>query len=97
MSEEQKKPVNVYEHFDFQENSKFEYTNCHFVQHTNRELMIVFGCYNPPKKNKVVAQLFLSPVNALELINNLQSQLATLKKENEGNQPNQDDPNKPRF
>lgn len=85
---EENKPINFYDFYDFKPDQQVEYVNCHVVQHTPREIMIVLGCWNPPNpKAKVVTKLIMHPLHALELINNLKSQLDALKKETDDPPP----------
>lgn len=98
MSEEPKKPLNFYDFYDFKEGSNAEYSDSHFVNHSLREIVIVFGRMNPPhQKAKVVSQLILSPLHALELVHNIQSQLKALEEDNKKEKPGDPGPSGPRF
>ncbi len=89
-----KKPINVWELVEFPEGSEFDYATGHFVQNTGREIVVVLHKPDPPnKKAKGIAKVLLSPQHAMELVHNLQSQLALLKKSQE-NPPDKNHPSR---
>ena len=93
--EEPKKPINLWELVEFPEGSEVEYATGHFVQHTNREILIVFNKLNPPnQKAQGISKIILNPAHAYELVHNIQSQLAHLKKSLE-NPPEEGPPKRP--
>ena len=78
---EEQNPIKLFDSYDFSVPPLCEYSNGHVITHTVKDLTITFGKHYPPNlKTKPIAQIILTEHHAMELVINLQIQLASYRK-----------------